>query len=277
MASALSYKIDEYESLLLTLQNALGVVVPDHLRSNLVDRLEPLLSTYKLDSLHSLAKILQGNQADELKPDVLNAISLCQADWYLSPDIKTVLQGYIFSRLPENARVWFVGCGQGQPAYALAMEVAQYKHNSGDKKNIQIIATDVSHSDISQARLATYSSQQFAELSDEYKNLYTSQNDKTSDRQIKEKVSQLVSFSQCDVTGNFQSLGTMDLIICPEILVYFSYAVKLGILRQFSDQLSSGGIFLSGSNQAVISFSESFERVEHPAGVFYRNKKPGNL
>jgi chemotaxis methyl-accepting protein methylase len=64
----------------------------------------------------------------------------------------------------------------------------------------------------------------------------------------------------------------MDLIICPEVLVYFSSSVKAGIIQQFVGLLNSGGTFLTGSNQAVIPFSESFERVEHPAGAFYRKK-----
>jgi len=40
MSSAVSHEIDDYESLLVALQNVLGVVVPDEQRSNLVERIE---------------------------------------------------------------------------------------------------------------------------------------------------------------------------------------------------------------------------------------------
>jgi chemotaxis methyl-accepting protein methylase len=64
----------------------------------------------------------------------------------------------------------------------------------------------------------------------------------------------------------------MDLIICPDVLVYYSNGVKASILSQFAEQLKPGGIFLAGNNQAVVPFSQDFERVDHPAGIFYRKK-----
>ena len=65
----------------------------------------------------------------------------------------------------------------------------------------------------------------------------------------------------------------MDLIICPVDLIYYANSVIAGILKQFSELHKSGGIFVTGSNQAVVAFSDALERVEHPAGLFYRKKK----
>jgi len=273
MPSAASQKIDDYESLLVALQNVLGVVVPDEQRSNLVERVGHLLPKYQLDSLASLAASLQENKADKLKSDVLDAISQRQPSWYLSVETRKVLHDYIFAQLPEKAKIWIVGCGQGLQAYALAMEAAQYEHNSGEVKEFQIFATDVSQSDIDQAELATYSAQQLIGLSDEYKKLYITSNNEDDNGEIKDKVRQLISFSQCDLTEDFQSLGDMDLIVCPNALVYFSNGVKASILKRFSEMLKSGGIFLTGNFQAILPFTQGFERVEHPAGVFYRQIK----
>lgn len=277
MPSAAPDEIDDYESLLVTLQNVLGVVVSDEQRSDLLERLKPLLLTYKLESFASLAESLQGDQADEIKSKALDVISQHQSGWHLNTETKNILHNYIFEQLPEKARLWIAGCGQGQLAYAVAMELAEYEHNSGKVKNLQLIATDVSGSDIIQAESAAYSKQQLAGLSDEYKKLYTSLNNKGDGWQIKDTIRQLVSFSQCDLTEDFQFPEQMDVIICPEALVYFSNGVKAGILQQFSAQLKQGGIFLTGNNQliipqAVMSQDCGLERVEHSAGVFYRQK-----
>ena len=120
MPSAASHKIDDYETLLVALQNVLGVVVPDEQRSDLVERIEPLLSTYKFDSLASLAEGLNSGQADDGKSgiiaNVLDVISQRHASWHLSTETHKLLQNYIFAQLPEGARIWVVGCGTGQPA-----------------------------------------------------------------------------------------------------------------------------------------------------------------
>lgn len=272
MPSAVSHKIEDYESLLVALQNVLGVVVPDTQRSCLVERVEPLLAKYRLDSLASLAESLQGEQADEIRSSVLEAVSQRHSDWNISPTMLIVLHQYVFAQLPEDARVWLVECGQGQLAYAMAMEIAKYEKNSGKTKNFQLFATDSAQNDVKQAELATYNSQQLSGLSDGYRKLYTVINDTGESYSIKDKIRQNLHFSQCDLTEDFQSIGAMDLIICPEALVYFSNGVKKGILQQFSTLLKSGGVFLTGSNQAVTPFTDGFERVDHPAGVFYRQK-----
>jgi len=272
MSSAASYNIDDYESLLVALQNVLGVVVPESQRSCLLERVEPLLSDYSLDSLSSLADHLQGEQADEIKTSALEVISERQSDWALSPTILNVLQKYVFAQLTDKARIWIVGCMQGQPAYSVAMELAEYENKSGETKKFQLYASDCSQSDIKQAESAIYSSHQLSTLSDGYKKLYTTASNADGDGIIKDKIRQRIQFSQCDLTEDFQSIGKMDLIICPDVLVYFSNGVKAGILKQFSSLLKSGGIFLTASNQAVTPFTDGFERVEHPSGVFYRQK-----
>lgn len=272
MPSAASHNIDDYETLVLALQDTLGVVVPESQRSCLVDRVEPLLSEYSLDSLASLADSMRGADADAVKSSVLEAISKRQSEWLLNPSIHSVLHKYVFAQLPKDARIWLVGCGQGQQAYSIAMEIAEYENRSGEAKKIQLFATDCSQSDIEQAKAASYSSHQISSLSDGYKKLYTTAGIDADQQIIKDKIRDIVHFSQCDLTADFQSLGKMDLIICPEVLVYFTNGVRAGILRQFSTLLKPGGIFLTGNNQAITPFTEGFERVEHPAGVFYRQK-----
>ena len=272
MPSAASHNIEDYESLLVALQDVLGVVVPESQRSCLLDRVEPLLTQYSLDSVASLAQSLQGEQADEVKSSVLEAISKRQSDWVLSPTIINILQKYVFEQLPDNANIWIVGCGQGQQAYSVAMEIAEYENKKSDTKNFQLLATDGSLSDIKQAESATYSDHQLSRLSDGYKKLYTASGDAAGSGVIKNKIRPNIRFSQCDLTEDFDALGKMDLIICSDVLVYFSNGVKAGILKRFSSQLKPGGIFLTGHNQAVLPFSDGFERVEHPAGVFYRQK-----
>ena len=270
MSSAASLGIDDYEPLLLVLQDELGVVVPEIQRVSLLDRVQILVDEYGLDTFAALAERIRGN--NEIKARLLDVISQRQSSWALSAPVINILRKYVLEQLPKNARVWVVGCGQGQMAYALAMEVAQYEQEAGESKDIQIIATDHSTADIEQAKKAVYTERQLEALKDEYRKLYTAASDNGGDGQIRERITKNLSFSQCSLKEDFSSLGMMDLIICPDVLVYYSNGVKASILGRFAEQLNSGGIFLAGNNQAVVPFSQDFERVEHPAGIFYRKK-----
>lgn len=270
MPSAISHKIDDYELLLVALQNVLGVIVPDEQRSDLVERIEPLLSSYKLESFATLAEKLQGGET-EIRSNVLDVISRCQPDWRINIEIKNILHNYIFAQLPDNARIWIVGCGQGQFAYSIAMELANYEFKNGEAKNCQLIASDILQDDIKWADSAMYSAQQLKTLSDENKKLYVTLDEKDGSGQVKDKIRQLISFYRYDITEDLQPLGQMDLIICPDVLVYFSNGVKAGILQQITELLKSGGIFLTSAGQSI-SAEHGLERVDHTAGVFYRQK-----
>ena len=270
MSSAASLGIEDYEPLLLLLQDELGVVVPEMQRVALLERAQTLLDDYDLDTFAALAERIAGD--DEVKSRTLDVISQSQSGWALSAPVINILHKYVLDQLPNNARVWVVGCGQGQMAYALAMEIAQHEHASGESKDIQIIATDQSAADIEQAKKAVYTEHQLESLKDEYRNLYTAATNNGIGLQIRERITRHLSFSQCSLKEDFSSLGMMDLIICPNVLVYYSNGVKASILGRFAEQLKSGGIFLTGNNQAVVPFSKDFERVEHPAGIFYRKK-----
>jgi len=270
MSSAVTHKIDDYESLLVALQNILGVVVPDEQRSHLVERIEPLLSAHKLSSLANLAEKLQSEDSD-IRTDVLDVITQRQSNWTISPEIKNVLHNYILGQLAENARIWVVGCGQGQLAYSIAMEIASFEQKTGEAKNFELVATDLLSVDIKYAERASYSSQQLITLNSEFKKLYVTMDSHDESGHVKKSISQSVRFSTCDLTSDIPDMGAMDLIICQEALVYFSNGVRAGIVQQFTESLKSGGILLSGHSQ-VVPVGQGLERVVHPEGVFYRQK-----
>ncbi|PCI08498.1 MAG: hypothetical protein COB77_02180 [Gammaproteobacteria bacterium] len=268
MSSATLHTIDDYESLLVALQDVLGVVVPDGQRSNLLERIDPLLLRYKLKSLASLAQKLQEGDAD-VRTTVLDVISHREPTWMLSSDIKKILRNYVFSQLPHNARIWVVGCGQGQLAYSIAMEMTTFEHRSGGAKNHHIFATDILQENIAWADEAKYSMLQLSTLSDENTKLYVTLDKKADNGQVRDKIRQRINFYRYDITDDLQPLDPMDLIICPDELVYFSNGVKTSILQQIAQLLNSGGIFLTAGGQ-IISAGLGLERVEHAAGLFYR-------
>ncbi|MBL4711021.1 MAG: hypothetical protein JKX75_00705 [Gammaproteobacteria bacterium] len=270
MSSAIVHTIDDYESLLVALHNVLGVVVPDGQRSSFLERINPLLLRNKLKSLALLAEKLQDDDA-ELCAELLDVISHREPSWILSSDIKSILRNYIFSQLPNNARIWVVGCGQGQLAYSIAMEMATFEHRSGETKNHHVFATDILKDNITWADEGCYSVLQLSTLSDENTKLYVTLNKEAENGQVRDKIRQRINFYQYDITEDLQPLESMDLIICPDELVYYSNEVKTDILQKMADLLKSGGVFLTAGGQ-IIPVNLGLERVEHSAGMFYRQK-----
>lgn len=269
--ASVAYNIEDFESFLLVLQNSLGVVVPDEQRASLVERLQPLMSAHQLDSMAALAATIDSGQAEQVKMELLDVLSVGQEKWDLEAELINTLHGYVFGELPDNARIWVLGCGQGQTAYSLAMEAADYEYAAGVEKKFQFVATDVSAENIKVATTAVYSSQVLDGLSEEHKKLYSVPDADSGGIKIKDKVRQLISFRQCDLDAELESIGPVDLIVCLEVLAFFPNDIKAGLLRRLSEQLKPAGILLAGNNQTIISSGNGLERVEHPAGIFFRH------
>jgi chemotaxis methyl-accepting protein methylase len=277
MSSVVSHNFDDYESLLVTLQNVLGIVVTDEQRGSLLKRVESLLSSNNLESIAELTKSLNGN--NELKATLLETLSLHHHDWNLPGEIKKSLHDYIFSQLPEKAKICIVGCGQGQLAYSIAMEIAEYENQNAVEKNFQIFATDSLSSNLKTAEAGVYTQQQLDPLCAEYRKRYVVAGDVAGKFKIKNKIRHTVNFLQynlaADLVSDTKLPDEIDLIVCPEALVYFTSSDKEKITLQLSKMLKSGGVFLTGGSQlllpqAVMSESCSLERVNHSSGDFYR-------
>lgn len=269
--SSATNSIEELESLLVVLQNTLGIVLPDEQRGELIEKIEPLLAAYQLDSPASLTTIVADNKIDTIRSDIFDVLSRDSTDWGLNDECRDLLCDYIFPQLQDGARIWIAGCGSGSLAYYVAMELTVYEHNSGVAKNFEIIASDVSKKNIKQAESAIYSKQQLKGLREDYKKLFVVPDARDGSGKVKDKIRQRLSFIQCDLTSDFQSIGPVELIICPDALVYFSSDSKADILLRLAELLKSGGILLPGKNQFILTSGNLFERVEHNAGIFYRN------
>lgn len=277
MSSVVSQNFDEYESLLVTLQNILGIVVTDDQRASLLMRIELLLSSNNLTSIKELTQSL--NENDELKSTLIETLSLHDSSWNLSGDINQILQDYIFPQLPKGAKIGVIGCGEGQLAYSVVMEISEYETKNAVEKNFQLFATDSIDSNLKIAEAGVYTQQQLESLDPEYRKLYVAASETGGAFKIKDKIKKTISFLQyklaTDTAVSAKLPKEVDLIICPEALVYFTSRDKTKIVLQLSEMLKSGGIFLTGDNQSILapevmSSSCGLERVEHPSGGFYR-------
>lgn len=277
MSSVVSQDFDEYESLLVTLQNILGIVVNDDQRASLLMRIESLLVSNNLKSIKDLTQSL--NESDELRATLIETLSLQHSSWNLSGDINQILQDYIFPQLPERAKICVIGCGEGQLAYSVAMEISEYENRSAVEKNFQLFATASIASNLKIAEAGVYTQQQLELLNPEYRKLYVAASEAGGSFKIKDKIRKTISFLQyklaIDTAVSAKLPKEVDLIICPEALVYFTSRDKEKIVLQLSDMLKSGGVFLTGDNQSILtpevmSASCGLERVEHPSGDFYR-------
>lgn len=264
---------DNYRFLKHLLQNEFGVVLGQDQEQQVTDRLDSVMSENNIDTFQSLTERLQNKDASDLRTQVLLAITEYSVDWFNYPEILSVFSDYVLPNIKKNGaepyRVWVVGCGHGQTAFSLAIAADKYKRKEDQDLSIEFIATDSSETTITDAKKAKFKSSFLFGVSDADRSKYmTQENDEWA---VNDSIKSMVSFSAVNpINFSEEELNKVDLIICPDILVYYTVNVKTRVLEFFAEHLNDTGILLAGVNEPIQPFCKQFSMVEHDSGTFYR-------
>lgn len=269
MPATSSYTVEDYQTLLVALQDVYGIVVPEEQRRMMLQRLVPILSDLKLETLNELARCLSARDNQQVSDRVLSSLSHYSTDWHLNSELRSLLRDYVFEQQADGARMWVVGCGQGELAWSVAMELDDYEHQCDNTTDISIVASDSLAQDIEKAGSANYNEMELDSLAEGFRQLYFAPADNGDGYTVKSRIRNRVEFRQCDLMKGCQQLGQFDVILCPEVLAYLSNGVRAAALQAFAGMLKPGGILIAGSQQNVPP-GIGLERVDHPSGVFYR-------
>ena len=263
-----------YQSLQAVLQNTFGVVVGDERQQSITAMLKPVLSDYSFASLEELSSALEKGDSGNLRNSVLQAITSHEDDWFSPQGFLALLDGYLIPDMlasgNEQYRIWVIGSGAGQLPYSLAMKIQEAIKNAASSIKVTIDATDISETVVKQAEAGLFDETSMNGMDEELKKKYMRWQD--GQWLVNDDIRSMVNFSTCNLLDEFEDRGHYDLIICLDGLVYFSLAIKNTLLDSFAKLLDPSGILVPGANDPMLPMNENFERVQHEAGTFYRQK-----
>ncbi len=277
MSATSSQQVEDFQMLSLAFQDVLGVMVAEDQHNVVLGKLTRVMQAFEMDSVVELAEKMRRPDQKRLNAEILSAITSAGSRWFAYPDISNLLYHYVLENLGETATLWLAGCGDGSSAYSLAIDIAEYNREHAPRQ-VAILATDIFSHDIDQVRSGYYRAAT-VHVPDEVRSRYFQLRDDLNDAygdpsgdilQVSSSIRQPVSFEHSDLMAACENRQQLDVIVCPEILVYFSNARRATILERFAEALKPGGILLVAEDQPVIS--PRFDRVEHPEGVFYRQR-----
>ena len=278
MSSVISRQMDDYQTLALAFQDVFGVVITEDQRLGILARLNRVMQAFELDHAVELAEKMRRN-IHRLNTEILRAISEEDPKWFKHPGISRLLREYLLAHLPEEAVIWVVGCGEGSVAYSHAIDMAEAARDKGLACKPAIIATDVSPQRLEVARRGCYRAADLQGVADEVLTTWLSKREDLNEEfgdprgdvwQIKPAIREMIEFRVCNLLEESLPGASIDAIICPDTLLYFANAQRGEILYRLARSLKPGGVMLAGEDQTIVS--DAFERVHHPAGLFYRKK-----
>ncbi|MDX8046120.1 protein-glutamate O-methyltransferase CheR [Gracilibacillus sp. S3-1-1] len=199
---------------------------------------------------HSFNDYFQAINNDlELLQEFLDKVTINVSEFYRNPVRWRVLEDKLlppFKKSKKKIKIWSAACSTGEEPYTLAIIANQF----WDLSDIEITATDIDPNVLARAKQGIYNSRALQEVPEPIKQKYFHQEGDTY--RIDERLKQTITFKEHNLLAD-QYPKEVDLIVCRNVLIYFTEEAKTRIYHQFSDALTNDGIFFVGSTEQIFS------------------------
>lgn len=180
---------------------------------------------------------------------------------------KTLLPELVESRKGARLDVWSAGCSYGAEAYTVAMLINELT----PVPQYHIKGTDLDLSVLARANSATFNGMDMAGVDPERrKKFFMSIDDNTF--MPMPNLRRSVVFEKHDLLADTYPTNAFDLILCRNVVIYFTDEAKARIYQGFYQALRPGGILFVGGTERLGDLGPPGLKLLRP--FFYRAIKP---
>ena len=239
----------------------MGLNFPEDRWPDLVKGLEKTAQCLGLESSHALVARLLSHSFGQREVQALAAhLTIGETHFFRSPDTFAMLQSWLLPELiaaqqntTRRLRIWSAGCATGQEPYSLAILISRLIPDRADW-DVTILGTDVNHEVFATAGKAEYTQWSFRGTPSWVVNGYftrTPEGRYLLDPAIRD----MVTFRYLNLVDDvYPSLGSdlhdFDLILCRNVLMYFSRETATRVADRLHRSLREGGYFLVTPSEA---------------------------
>ncbi len=227
-------------------------------------RIDTLIARNKFKDYDSYCNAIKVDK--DLMEEFVNYITINVSEFYRNPALWKTLEDVILpdliNKFGSNLKIWSAACSTGDEPYSLAMVLAKKVPLS----KVHIYATDIDEQVLAKAKDGVYGANSLKGLPDEYKNKYF---EKMGDRfyKISDEIKRCVEFRKANLLRDAYPTG-MHLIVCRNVMIYFTEEAKEDIYKKFNNSLVKDGCLFVGNTEQIINYKElgySFDKL-----FFYR-------
>ncbi len=247
-----------------------GIYFSDNNKYLLQKRLSVRAKELNFDSFQKYFYFLQYDRsADKEFDQIFDLVTTNETYFFREPAQLAAFSEEIVPELlakyPERKiRVWSAGCSSGEEPYTIAMLLDQKGYF--DRARFEIFGSDISQVVLAKARSGVYRESSFRATATEVRDRYFERQDNGTWK-ISDGIRNRVSFGRLNLydSARVAMIGTVDVIFCRNVIIYFDDESKKKVVTNFHDRLRDDGYLLLGHSESLISLSTRFKlkHLEH--------------
>jgi two-component system CheB/CheR fusion protein len=247
----------------------------EYKRTSLARRIRVRMQQVRIDSFDRYIEYLQ-RHADE-HVALFNTILINVTRFFRDPEAWKALDEQVLPPLLARAgesrslRIWCVGASSGEEPYTVAILVAERLGDAARDFNVKIYGTDVDDEALATARQALYRVEDLKDVPTAFLQRHFVHEGQTF--RLRRDLRRWCIFGRHNVAQD-PPLSHIDLLICRNVLIYFTSDLQEKILARFHYAVREEGFLFLGRSESLLARSRWFVPVNLKWRIFQRTTTP---
>lgn len=242
----------DYEFFMNEVTKLSGIDLTAYKQNQMKRRIDALITKHKIPDYAAYIKVLKTDK--ERYNEFLDYITINVSEFYRNPEQWRYLAQNVFpgliSKFGKKLNIWSAACSTGDEPYSLAMCLSDFV----PLDQIHITATDINDLVIDKAKIGLYSAKSIVSVPEDKKKKFFVKNGDFY--QISDQIKNCITFRQHNLLKD-RYPQSVHLLVCRNVLIYFTEEAKDEIFRKYYDSLADdGGVLFIGSTEQILKYKE---------------------
>lgn len=244
-----------------------GIKLGENKTTMVTGRIHPLMEKYGFANHRAFLDAIRKDATGELLSELANRISTNHTAFFREDAHFQLLQDKVLPELTRrkeesgnrDLRVWCAACATGEEAYTLLFVLLRHFHFDYQSWRAGVLATDISEAALQIARRGVYNREKLEPVPRDLRSIFFRQVGE-NDFEVAPEFRNEVTFRRLNlINDNYPFRQPFDVIFCRNVMIYFSRAVRLRLLRRLHDWLAPGGVLFIGHSESLVGDHEGFD------------------
>jgi chemotaxis protein methyltransferase CheR len=207
---------------------------------------------------------------------LLPLVTVGHTEFFRDPKQFKALERFILPQLLARSRrenrkvfIWSAGCATGEEPYSVAMVMSEL---GALAMEVDLLATDLNLAAVEAAKQGRFSVRRSSGISAERLERFFKPVEEGME--VQPSLREYVRFDGLNLAApSFEGMvtpGTLDLILCRNVIIYFDLPTIRGLMDRFLAALRPGGLLFLGYSESLFKVYDRFEMIEVDGAFVYR-------
>ena len=241
---------DNYEDFKKQILTLTGIDLNAYKENQMKRRIDSLITRSQAGGYDGYVRLIRENK-DKFE-EFVNYLTINVSEFWRNPEQWKILENLVLPNIlkKDGLKIWSAACSTGDEPYSLVMLLNKYL----PFHKIKITATDIDKQVLALAKQGVYTGRSVKGLPEDFKKNYFNVRPDGA-YEVKSEVKNCVTFKEHNLLKDYYPNGC-DLIVCRNVLIYFTEEAKDKIYADFYKSLNHGGYLFLGSTEQILDPSK---------------------